>query len=258
MRQRRRRQQQCHFIWIGMFLFHFHLLIDSSNELSFFRGIFFWFIRGVLLLSTGAAVVFRHCRMASASHFEIQISLPEYYVADAVAVELLLYFVRFLRRGNNLLYNAESWTDNMLRTIKFIEKSHIRRNECKIPAKWLSHRRTKCFVPESTPPSSTTTNIDNAKRVFLRPKTAKRKRRKGKKLAKRQINWKARRDWMRVKRESSTNTTKKRYIKVYKIHFVRCARALFHLAHWPIIGACVCDVRWRRWWSAANLSRHQI
>lgn len=31
--------------------------------------------------------------------------------------------------------------DNMLRTINFIEKSHI------IPAKWMSHRRTKCFTP---------------------------------------------------------------------------------------------------------------
>lgn len=58
------------------------IFIFSSTRLDertfFFSMGFFAFVRGVLLLSAGAAVVFRHCRMASASHFEIQISLPEY------------------------------------------------------------------------------------------------------------------------------------------------------------------------------------
>lgn len=128
----------------------------------------------------------------------------------AAAVVALLFFLSVLSPSTTIYFSAKSWTDNMLRTINFIEKSHIGRNECKIRAK--NDCRTVGPSAATVKRTSTILNIDDAMWKWMHAPEKKNRHRKGRRRKterKRQINLKARRDWMRVKRENNNNREKK-------------------------------------------------
>lgn len=107
--------QQFHIIWIWRVLLQF-----SSSPRVEKNFLLFLLARGGRWRCWGCHSVSLHSKCFAALKFKFRCQ-------HSIAFVFFLLFPL----DNNLLYNAKSWTDNMLRTINFIEKSHIGRNECK-------------------------------------------------------------------------------------------------------------------------------